>query len=101
LRENIKHNVIHFIQGRYISCKIVSCKNYVVRTYQNSKDNYIDMTLFWYWNLYWCVVLCLWFYTEFILALRVVDQVHVLLSFIIILFSCNLVDNNYRRKRCM
>ena len=36
-----------------------------------------------------------------ILALRVVDQVHVLVSFLIITFSCNLVGNSYGRERCM
>ena len=39
--------------------------------------------------------------TGFILALRVVDQVHVLVSFLIIIVSCNLVGNSYGRERCM
>jgi len=36
-----------------------------------------------------------------ILALIVVDQVHVLVSFLIIIFSCDLVGNSYGRERCM
>ena len=36
-----------------------------------------------------------------ILALIVVDQVHVLFSFLIIIFSYNLVGNSYGRERCM
>ena len=35
------------------------------------------------------------------MTLKVVDQVHILVSFFIILFSYNLVSNNYERERCM